>query len=93
MINVTVRFFNLLAACAGNKIQAFELADGTTISQLVARMANDYPPPFKELVYHQEKISPHLRIFLNERLLYVSELDNALMDGDSLMLFPAIAGG
>lgn len=93
MITVTVRFFNLLAASAGNKPQSFELSDGTTTTQLVAHLANVYPPPFKNLVFQQDKISPHLRIFINQRLLSEAELDNALMDGDNLMLFPAIAGG
>lgn len=93
MISVTVKLFNLLAIYAGNKTQSFELSEGTTITQLIERMVNEYPAPFKDMVYHHGKISPHLRIFLNERLLNESEIDTALADGDSLMLFPAVAGG
>lgn len=93
MITVTVKLFNLLAIYAGIKTQSFELAEGITIKQLLERMVHEYPAPFKDMIYHHEKISPHLRIFLNEHLLNESEFDAALSDGDNLMLFPAIAGG
>ena len=93
MITVNVRLFNLLAVYAGHRNRTFEVPDGTTIAQLIVRMANDYTEPFKNIVLQDEKINPHLRVFLNSRLLNEAELDNRLVDGDSLMIFPAIAGG
>ncbi|MBN1538294.1 MAG: MoaD/ThiS family protein [Anaerolineales bacterium] len=93
MTTVKVRFFNLLAVHAGNKSRIFEFTEETTVAQMLAQMANEFPPAFRDMVYQQDKISPHLRIFLNERLLYEKEFDTVLEDGDSLMLFPAIAGG
>lgn len=93
MIHIRVRYFNLLAAYAGVKQQQVELLDGCSIIELFPILAQDQSPAFQGMIFRQGKVDPHLRIFLNEALLKMEDLEKPLTDGDELLIFPAISGG
>ncbi len=93
MIKVNVRYFNLLATYAGVRQESLELAEGTTIRQLVAFLAGRHAGSFSEMVLPKGRLSPHLRIFCNESPINPDAMESILADGDTLLLFPAVAGG
>ncbi|MDD5367907.1 MAG: MoaD/ThiS family protein [Anaerolineaceae bacterium] len=93
MIQVRVRYFNLLATYAGTKSQVVDLDVGVTAAELFSRLAQEHSPAFAEMLLSKGKISPHLRVFRNDAILEVKELNLPLSDGDELLIFPAISGG
>ncbi len=93
MNTVHIRYFNLLATYAGVRQESLQLAEGTTISGLVAILAGRHPGAFCDMVLPRGQPSPHLRIFCNETPVNPENMESALVDGDTLLLFPAVAGG
>ncbi len=93
MITINIRYFNLLATYAGARQESLDLAEGTTINGLVAVLAGRHPGAFSEMVLPKGQPSPHLRIFRNETPVNPENMESALADGDTLLLFPAVAGG
>ena len=93
MINVSIRYFNILAAYAEKKNETVAVENGTTVKDLIHSLCQNKPPLFGEVVLLDGEIGHHLRVFRNERILDGDLLDEQLEHGDQLMLFPAIAGG
>lgn len=95
-MQVSVRYFNILAALTGCRQETVKIPDGSTSRELLVSLAATYPPEFARMLFQDQapaRLSAYLRAFLNGKLLKDAELDEPLSAGDELMLFPAIAGG
>jgi molybdopterin converting factor small subunit len=91
MINVDVRYYNILIALSGARGEQVELPEGALAQDLVAALAARHPGAFHDFVFDAVGgINPHLRLFLNDRPL---DLADPLTAGDRVLLFPAVAGG
>ncbi len=93
MINVSVRYFNILSSYATKKGEQLRVAKATTVRDLIHKLVKINPPQFADAVLMEGEIREHLRIFRNDHPLDGDQLDEPIEDGDHFMLFPAVAGG
>lgn len=93
MIQVNVKYFNILAAYAGTRKQSIKVKEGMTIFDFILQISRDNPPPFQEVVLQDGKPSPHLRVFRNNQLVDPELFNTPLLENDEILLFPAVAGG
>ena len=93
MITIHMKYFNALAAAAGRKEHEIVLPDSYSVMELLVFLGELNPGPFKSIILVGGKVSPHLSIFHNDRHIH-SDLDHTqLVDGDTVLLFPAVSGG
>ncbi len=93
MIQVKVRYFNILAAYAGTSKEFVEMTEGATILDVLLYIAQNNPASFREITLQDGKPSPHLRVFRNNQLMDPDSFSTNLLKGDEILLFPAVAGG
>jgi len=90
-----VNFYATLRQVVGAKSVNFDLAAGTTITQLLEEMLHHYPDLRHELIDKQGKLYQHVHIFVNGRDVSFLELgmETPLSDRDAIGVFPAVGGG
>lgn len=66
-------------------------AAGATVSELLADLERQFPGIRFRMVDEQERLRPHMRIFVNRR--ETRRLDTALARGDEVHIFQALSGG
>jgi molybdopterin converting factor small subunit len=66
-------------------------ASGDTLLELLAELERAYPGMRFRMIDEQERIRPHIRIFVNTR--ETPTLDAALAAGDAVHLICALSGG
>jgi sulfur-carrier protein len=66
-------------------------ATGETIAQLLANLERTHPGMRFRMIDEQDRIRPHIRIFVNLR--EVRSLDERLGDRDEVHLICALSGG
>ena len=66
-------------------------ASGTTISELLADLEGQYPGMRFRMIDEQQRIRPHIRIFVNQR--EVTALSEGLSASDEVHLICALSGG
>ena len=92
-LTVRVRYFNVLAVYAGTKRAEVKVPAGLSVRAFLHHLAEINPPAFRRALVREEAITAYLRVFQNDKLVAGPALDGPVLDGDELMLFPAIAGG
>jgi sulfur-carrier protein len=90
-----VNFFATLRPIVGSKSVEFEEGDGLTVRQLMQQMIGRYPELRRELLNEQGELYPHVHVFINGRdAPYLEDgIDTVLATGDTVNVFPAVAGG
>lgn len=66
-------------------------AAGATIAELLADLERDHPGMRFRMIDEQDRIRPHIRIFVNQR--EVRTLDEPLRARDEVHLICALSGG
>jgi molybdopterin synthase sulfur carrier subunit len=66
-------------------------AAGATVSELLADLERQFPGIRFRMVDEQDRLRPHMRIFVNRR--ETRRLDAALAGGDEVHIFQALSGG
>ena len=66
-------------------------ADGATVGELLASLDRAHPGMRFRMIDEQDRIRPHIRIFLNQR--EVTSLDDAVAARDEVHLICALSGG
>ena len=66
-------------------------ARGATIAELLAELERSYPGMRFRMIDEQDRIRPHIRIFINQR--EVRSLGEALAARDEVHLICALSGG
>jgi molybdopterin converting factor small subunit len=66
-------------------------AEGATVRELLTHLDRHYPGMRFRMIDEQDRIRPHMRLFVNTSA--VDGLDAAVHDGDTLHLICALSGG
>lgn len=66
-------------------------ARGTTVSEILADLDRQFPGIRFRIVDEQDRIRPHLRIFVNEE--QTRTLDAHVATADRVLIFGALSGG
>ena len=66
-------------------------AGGDTLNEVLAELERTYPGMRFRMIDEQQRIRPHIRIFINTR--ETAALDAALHAGDEVHLICALSGG
>jgi molybdopterin converting factor small subunit len=76
-------------------IEQLPIEDGTTVRELLARLADD-SPKFAELVYDRadDRLKEYAALIVNGQTIELAGgLDRRLEPGDELLLLPGFSGG
>jgi molybdopterin converting factor small subunit len=86
---ITVRVPSPLRSYTAGAAQV--LARGATVAELLGNLERAHPGMRFRMIDEQERIRPHIRIFINQR--EVSALGETLGDADEVHLICALSGG
>jgi molybdopterin converting factor small subunit len=93
MVEVTVKYFNILAAYAGQKVDTVTVPDNCTVYGLVLELVERNPPAFGNVVLSDGNVSSFIRVFVNDEMISGDDFELVLQNGDRVLLFPAVSGG
>lgn len=92
-MNLNLRFFATFREAVGSKDVSHEFEDGLVVREVLAELESSYGGLEGELLT-DGGIKPHINVLLNGReVLHLDGPDTALEDGDTLSVFPPVAGG
>ena len=66
-------------------------ADGATLHDILASLDRRFPGIRFRMVDEQDRIRPHMRIFVGQTA--ARDIRRTLADGDELLIFGALSGG
>lgn len=78
-----------LRSCTNGR--ASVTAEGATVRDLLGHLDRSYPGMRFRMIDEQDRIRPHMRLFVNTAV--VDRLDAAVREGDTLHLICALSGG
>jgi MoaD family protein len=94
MIQVNMRYYNVIRDATGRDRETLSVARGTTLRSLLRDyIAHQHPKVRKLLFLQTGDISPYTRFFHGSKVVGEQDWDSPLQDGDEVMVFPAVAGG
>lgn len=92
-MRVTVKVFATLRDIMERETDV-DVADGTTVSQLLQMLCDRYGKLRSELFDSPGVLKPYINILKNGRnISFLKDLDTRLDDGDQIAIFPPVAGG
>ncbi|MFB6166477.1 MAG: ubiquitin-like small modifier protein 1 [Haloarculaceae archaeon] len=93
-MHLELRFFATFRAVVGEKFAEREVPDGTTVGEVLADLQGEYPDMDDRLLDDDGAIRPQLSILKNGRdVVHMDGAATGLEDGDTLSIFPPVAGG
>lgn len=93
-MNLQLKFFATFRAVVGEKIVEREFPEGATVRDVLSTLEGEYPDLEGRLLDDEGEIQPQLSILKNGReVLHMEGADTPLSDGDTLAVFPPVAGG
>ncbi len=92
---IKANFYANLRPIVGGKTVELPLVEGTTVRQLIAEIVRRYPGLGPILLDETGELYRHVHVFINGRdAPYLQNaLDALLAPGDTVDMFPAVAGG
>lgn len=92
-MRLELRFFATFREAVGQKTIHREFADGSSVGEVLATLEGEFADLEGQLLADGE-IAEHLSVLRNGREVYHLEgPDTPLSDGDTLSVFPPVAGG
>ncbi len=92
-MNITVKVFATLRNFMPG-IQDVDVADGTRLAMLLDRLCGQYPGLREEIFDARGSLKPYVNILKNGRnVFFINDLATMLEEGDTLAIFPPVAGG
>lgn len=90
-MQLTLKFFANFREAVGGKLLEREFPDGTTVGDALVALETDY----EELdLLEQGDLRPQINVLKNGReVLHLAGVETTLEDGDTLSIFPPVAGG
>jgi MoaD family protein len=90
-----VNFYATLRQTSGARQIDFELADGSTVEQLLAAIVARFPAMRGQLLDEQGRLLGHVHLFVNGRDVgsLRDEAQSPLNAADKIDIFPSIGGG
>ena len=90
---VTIRAFADYRGIIGKDMELV-LAEGKTIGDLLAELGDRRPALRQEMFAPTGKLKEFINIFINGRnIAFLDDMATTLVDGDTVALFPPVAGG
>lgn len=92
-MDVELRFFATFREAAGSKTVEREVAEDATVGDVLAGLETDYEGMAGNLLADGD-LRPQINVLLNGReVLHMDGVDTELSEGDTLSVFPPVAGG
>jgi molybdopterin synthase sulfur carrier subunit len=88
-MSCTIRIASPLRSYTGGA--AAVVGTGTTLAALLAQLEANYPGIRFRMIDEQERIRPHMRLFVNTS--EVRELSATVREGDTVHVICALSGG
>lgn len=90
-MHLTLKFFANFREAVGQKLLEREFPDATTVGDVLAALETDY----EELnLLERGDLRPQINVLKNGReVLHLAGVETTLEDGDTLSIFPPVAGG
>ncbi|MEM2964361.1 MAG: ubiquitin-like small modifier protein 1 [Candidatus Bathyarchaeia archaeon] len=95
-MKVKVKFFAALRDLAGLKEADVELADGSTVTDLLQELTNRFGEPFKKYVFDEKTGKPrgYLQFLLDGRnISNIEGFNTKLKGGENFAIIPPVGGG
>jgi molybdopterin synthase sulfur carrier subunit len=93
-MDLELRFFATFRDAVGGKTLEREFDDGATVGEVLAALESDYEGMDGQLLDEEGNLQPQLNILKNGReVLHMEGPETVLEDGDTLSVFPPVAGG
>ena len=93
-MNVRVKFYGMAYDEVGTRELSLELADGSTVDDLLSIIVKRYPD-LTNLVYDEEGVfREYLEVAVNKMdIIGLDRLKTGLRDGNVVLIMPPIGGG
>jgi molybdopterin synthase sulfur carrier subunit len=92
-MQITLKFFATFREVVGSKTVDREVADGTTVGEVLTGVEDEYPGLEGELLA-EGTLNPQINVLKNGReVRYMDGIDTPVDDGDTVSVFPPVAGG
>lgn len=92
-MDLTLRFFATFRQAVGRKTVEREFPDDAAVGDVLAALEAEYDGLAGNLLEDGD-MAPMINVLLNGReVLHIDGVDTALSDGDTLSVFPPVAGG
>ncbi len=92
-MELTLKFFATFREAVGSKIVEREFADASTVGDVLAALEAEYEGLAGNLLVDGD-LKPQINVLLNGReVLHMEGVDTGVADGDTLAVFPPVAGG
>ncbi|MBX5465739.1 MAG: MoaD/ThiS family protein [Clostridia bacterium] len=93
-LRIDVRLYANLRMTAGTSAESLEVPPAATVREALERLFDALPALRGEVLDELGEVRPFVQIFRNGREIRWQEgLETRLAEGDTLHLFPPIAGG
>lgn len=92
-VKVTVKVFAMLRDLMERE-QEIDLEEGATISRLLEFLIGRYPALYGELFDAPGVFKRHVNVLKNGRnISFLKDMETVIEDGDTVAIFPPVAGG
>lgn len=90
-----INFYAIFRLMVGEKTVVISLPQGSTIRQLIERLAEQYPQLGPQLLDAQGELLPHVHVFVNGREIpfLPDAMKTVLQATDTVDIFPPVGGG
>ncbi len=93
-IELELRFFANFRASVGQKSLYRSFEPGVTVGEVLAALEEEFPELSGDILDEDGDIKPQLSVLKNGReVIHIDGTATTLEDGDSLSVFPPVAGG
>ncbi|GIW00856.1 ubiquitin-like small modifier protein 1 [Roseiflexus sp.] len=90
-----VNFYATLRPIVGGRTVHFDVGENLTVQQLIDAVVTRFPKLRQELLNDEGNLYPHVHVFVNGRdAPYLPNgVETLIQAGDTIDIFPAVAGG
>ncbi|MFD1585857.1 ubiquitin-like small modifier protein 1 [Halorientalis brevis] len=93
-MHLELRFFATFRAIVGQKVVDREVPDDATVGDVLSTLQKEYPDMNDRLLDEDGEVRAQLSILKNGRnVVHMAGSATSLDDGDTLSVFPPVAGG
>ncbi|MFO7925309.1 MAG: ubiquitin-like small modifier protein 1 [Halobacteriota archaeon] len=93
-VRLELRFFATFRAAVGQKVLERGFDAGTTVGEVLAAIESEFPEVAGDILDDEGAIKPQLSVLKNGReVIHIDGTETVMEDGDTLSVFPPVAGG
>ena len=93
-IALELRFFATFRAAVGQKILERSFDADATVGDVLAAIESEFPELAGDILDDEGGIKPQLSVLKNGReVIHIEGTETVMEDGDTLSVFPPVAGG